>query len=66
MPKARVAAMRKAFDMTIKDPAYLEEMKTRKLAITGPMSGAQVEEYISYVASTPKKVVDRYIAAVRN
>ena len=66
MPKARVAAMRKAFDMTLKDPAYLEEMKTRKLAISGPMTGAQVEEYISYVASTPKKVVDRYIAAVRN
>tara|TARA_R110000787_G_scaffold42114_11_gene103553 strand:- start:1518 stop:2567 length:1050 start_codon:yes stop_codon:yes gene_type:complete len=66
MPKERVAAMRKAFDMTIKDPDYLAEMKTRKLAITGPMTGAEVEKYINYIASTPKHVVDRYIAAVRN
>ncbi len=66
MPKARVDAIRNAFDLTLKDPAYLEEMNARQLAITGPMSGVEVEKYINYIASTPKKVVDRYIAAVRN
>ncbi len=66
MPKARVAAMRKAFDGMMKDPAYLDEMKKRKLAITSPQNGKQVDAYINRIASTPKKIVDRYVAAVRN
>jgi hypothetical protein len=57
--------MRKAFDATLKDPAYLKEMNDRKLAIIEPQTGAQVEEYIAYVASTPKSIVKRYITAVR-
>ncbi|MFT5440538.1 MAG: tripartite-type tricarboxylate transporter receptor subunit TctC [Alphaproteobacteria bacterium] len=65
MPKARTVAMRKAFDATLKDPAYLKEMNDRKLAIIEPQTGAQVEEYIAYVASTPKSIVKRYITAVR-
>ena len=65
MPKARVAAMRKAFDATLKDPAYLAEMKNRKLAIIEPQTGKQVEKYIDYIASTPKNIVKRYIAAVK-
>jgi len=66
MPKARVAAMRKAFDDMMKDPAYLAEMKKRNLAITSPQTGAEVESYINGIAATPQRVVDRYIAAVRN
>lgn len=64
-PKARVDAMRVAFDKTLKDPAYLAEMNKRRLAIENPMSGAEVATYIDGIASTPKRIVDRYIAAVR-
>lgn len=65
MPKARVDAMRSAFDATLADPAYLAEMKKRRLAIINPQTGAKIEKYIEYIAATPKKIVDRYIAAVR-
>ena len=65
VPKARIDAMRVAFDKTMKDPAYLAEMKKRKMAIENPMSGAAVATYIDDIASTPKRIVDRYIAAVR-
>jgi len=66
VPKARIAAIRVAFDKTLKDPAYLAEMKRRKMAIENPMNGDEVAAYINDIASTPKHIVDRYIAAVRN
>ena len=66
VPKARIDALRAAFDKTLKDPAYLAEMKKRRLAIENPMTGAEVSTYIDEIASTPKHIVDRYIAAVRN
>jgi tripartite-type tricarboxylate transporter receptor subunit TctC len=66
VPKARIDAVRVAFDKTLKDPAYLAEMNRRKMAIENPMNGQQVSTYINGIASTPKRIVDRYIAAVRN
>lgn len=65
VPKARIDAVRAAFDKTMKDPAYLADMKKRKMAIENPMSGVEVATYINGVASTPKRIVDRYIAAVK-
>lgn len=65
VPKARIVALRAAFDKTLADPAYLAEMKKRRLAINDPMTGAEVEKYINYIAATPQKIVDRYIAAVK-
>ena len=66
VPKARIDAIRTAFDKTMKDPAYLAEMNRRKMAIENPMNGSEVTKYIDGIASTPKRIVDRYIAAVRN
>ena len=66
VPKARIDAIRTAFDKTMKDPAYLAEMNRCKMAIENPMNGAEVTKYIDGIASTPKRIVDRYIAAVRN
>jgi tripartite-type tricarboxylate transporter receptor subunit TctC len=65
VPKARIDAMRVAFDKTLKDPAYLAEMNKRKMAIENPMNGREVTEYIEGIASTPKRIVDRYVAAVQ-
>jgi len=65
VPKARIDAVRAAFDKTMKDPAYLADMKKRKMAIENPMTGAEVATYINGVASTPKRIVDRYVAAVK-
>lgn len=66
VPKARIDAIRAAFDKTIKDPAYLAEMNKRKMAIENPMNGQEVTTYIYGIASTPKHIVDRYVAAVKN
>ena len=66
VPKARIDAVRAAFDKTMKDPAYLADMKKRKMAISNPMTGSEVAKYIDGIAATPKRIVDRYIAAVRN
>ena len=66
VPKARIDATRTAFVETIKDPAYLAGMTRRKMAIENSMNGAEVTKYIDDIASTTKRSVDRYIAAVRN
>ena len=49
-PPARVAALRKAFDAVMKDPALLALAKERRLDIN-PMSGAELQ-----------KLVERHIA----
>ena len=36
VPAERIAALRRAFDATMTDPAYLEECKTRNLSTGGP------------------------------
>lgn len=45
-PDAAVADLRKAFEATIKDPAYVEGYKKLNQALPSPMSGAEAEAYI--------------------
>jgi len=66
VPKARIDATRTAFVKNIKDPVYLAGMTRRKMAIKNSINGAEVTKYIDGIASTTKRSVDRYIAAVRN
>jgi tripartite-type tricarboxylate transporter receptor subunit TctC len=58
VPADRVAALRKAFDDTMKDPAFLAEAEKLKLDID-PLSGAQVSALVTRVLATPKDVVER-------
>jgi tripartite-type tricarboxylate transporter receptor subunit TctC len=63
VPADRVAALRKAFDDTMKDPAYLAEAKKLKIDVdplTGPELGALVEK----VSKTPEDTVKRVRAAL--
>ncbi len=53
VPADRIAAMRAAFDATMKDADYLALMKKRKLNIDAPMDWRAVTAYINRVASTP-------------
>jgi hypothetical protein len=50
--------LRKAFDDTMKDPAFLAEAEKLKLDID-PLGGAQVSALVSRVLATPKDVVER-------
>jgi tripartite-type tricarboxylate transporter receptor subunit TctC len=58
VPADRVEALRKAFDDTMKDPAFLAEAEKLKLDID-PLSGVQMSKLVHQVLATPKDVVER-------
>jgi tripartite-type tricarboxylate transporter receptor subunit TctC len=63
VPQERVEALRRAFDATMKDPAFLAEAEKLKLDID-PISGEQVAELIAQVAATPADVATRVRTAL--
>jgi len=56
IPAERAEALRKAFDLTMKDPEFLAEAEKRGLEIN-PVSGRDLEKLISDLYQTPKDVV---------
>lgn len=58
VPADRLEALRKAFDDTMKDPAFLAEAEKLKLDID-PLSGLQMSKLVDQVLATPKDVVER-------
>ena len=65
VPAERVGALRKAFDETMKDPAYLEEAK--KLSIdVDPLTGVELAALVQQVSKTPADTVTRVRTALEN
>ena len=64
VPKARVAALIKAFAATMKDPAYLAEGKRRKLVID-PVPAAKLQAIVARAMKTPKSVVQKFKKLVK-
>jgi len=58
VPAARVAALRRAFDATMKDEAFLQEAKTMGLEIM-PKTGEQIAALVAEAVATPKDVVKK-------
>ena len=58
IPADRVAALRKAFMDTMKDPTFLAEAEKAKLEIN-PVSGEAVQSIVQDVYRTPKPVADK-------
>jgi len=58
VPAARVAALRRAFDATMRDPAFLADAAKLQLDVD-PMSGEQVQALVGELAHTPADVVAR-------
>jgi tripartite-type tricarboxylate transporter receptor subunit TctC len=58
VPAERVAALRAAFDATMKDPQYLEEAQRIGLDVN-PLGGEGITKLIQQVQATPQDVVDR-------
>ena len=58
VPADRVQTLRRAFDATMKDPAYLAEADKLKIEVD-PLSGEQVAALVEQVARTPPELVDR-------
>jgi tripartite-type tricarboxylate transporter receptor subunit TctC len=56
VPADRLAALRRAFDATIKDPAFIAEAEKLQLEID-PMTGSQIHAMLAEAFATPKDIV---------
>ena len=65
VPTPLVEALRRAFDDTMKDPAFIEKMRSAKIEFN-PITGEELTRIVDRTISTPKSVIDRYKAAVAN
>jgi tripartite-type tricarboxylate transporter receptor subunit TctC len=63
VPKERVAALRKAFLETLKDPELLADAKKASLEVD-PVSGEEVEQLIARVYAAPKSIVQKIKTAL--
>jgi tripartite-type tricarboxylate transporter receptor subunit TctC len=58
IPKARLDALRAAFDATLKDPAFLADAQALKWEIE-PVAGTELEQLTERLAATPPEVAAR-------
>jgi len=63
IPADRAAALRKAFDAAMADPALLAEMKAKKLDVE-PIRWQSIESLLKDLYATPKEVVDETRAII--
>ena len=54
----RKLALRRAFDLTVRDPAFLADAAKLRLDIS-PIRGLTIEQYLQDVYSTPRPLVER-------
>jgi tripartite-type tricarboxylate transporter receptor subunit TctC len=58
VPPARLEALRRAFDATMKDPDFLAEAGKAKMDI-GPMTGEESQKIADSIVDTPPEVIAR-------
>ncbi|MPZ39688.1 MAG: hypothetical protein GEU95_16840 [Rhizobiales bacterium] len=58
VPADRIAALRMAFDATMKDPAFLAEAKAQKMEID-PVTGIEINALLERVYAAPPDVIAR-------
>jgi tripartite-type tricarboxylate transporter receptor subunit TctC len=63
VPAERVQALRRAFDATMKDPAFVADAAKLQLQVD-PMTGEEVQTLVAQLAETPPEVVARVRAAL--
>src|SRR5580700_1890287 len=57
-PAEQIATLRTAFDATMKDPQFLADADTVRIAIT-PLPGAKVQDIVQKLYATPKPIIER-------
>jgi tripartite-type tricarboxylate transporter receptor subunit TctC len=62
-PADRVAALRKAFDDTLKDPDFIRDADAERAEIA-PMSGAELAHIIGDIIGAPQQLRDRVKASI--
>jgi tripartite-type tricarboxylate transporter receptor subunit TctC len=58
VPADRVAIIRKAFEATLRDPAFLAEMKRLQLVVH-PISGEEAEQIFNTIVNMPPPIIER-------
>lgn len=64
VPKARVMALRAAFDKTVVDPAFLAEAKRRNMVVA-PVRGADIDAIVGKAMRTPPALVAKFKKMVK-
>jgi tripartite-type tricarboxylate transporter receptor subunit TctC len=65
VPPERVAAVRRAFDAAVQDPAYLAEAEKLKIDVD-PLRGEEVANLVEQVSRTPAETVTRVRTALEH
>jgi tripartite-type tricarboxylate transporter receptor subunit TctC len=65
LPEERKAALRAAFDATMRDADFIAETNKVKLEVS-PTSGTEIDRLLAEVYATPKDVVEKAKLAIRN
>jgi hypothetical protein len=63
VPAARLQTLRRAFDATMKDPAFIADAAQLQLELS-PMTGEEVQAVVAKLAGTPPEVVARVRGAL--
>ena len=63
VPAARVAALRRAFDETLKDPEFIREATVERAEIS-PMNGAELARLVDDLIATPDDIKARVKIAI--
>jgi hypothetical protein len=64
VPAARVQALRKAFDDTMRDPAFLEAAKKANMYFN-PLGGVELQKIVNRIASPSPDVIEKVKQAIR-
>jgi len=64
VPAERVAALRRAFNATMRDPEFLIEAERQLMEIT-PMAGDALAQLVTDIVNAPSAVVEQVRRAVR-
>jgi tripartite-type tricarboxylate transporter receptor subunit TctC len=57
VPAERVTALRRAFDLTVKDAAFLQDAAAMGFEVT-PQTGEQIAALVASVIATPGQIVE--------
>ena len=60
IPADRAAALRTAFDATMKDPGFIDDAKKARLNL-GPTTGQQLAQVVEDAYKTPPEVIERVV-----
>lgn len=64
VPADRIAALRRAFDLTLKDPDFIKEAQTQRAEIQ-PMTGAELAQLVNDIIGAPAELRERVKAAIQ-